>query len=379
MLKNKFQIIFSITFLVFLVFFIIRLIYDKNYSGFDSFIFQNFFDYFADFFNHAKISEYGNVYNGPIWSLAERGLPPLHYVLFTLCSNFANWASVPTLFENGFSFPAQIAKCVFVGNYLLCCVSILYFIYLYEKLNMTNKYLKFFIIIGFIISVPFIHEYERGNAVILAVFAVSIYLFNYDSFNKYKRYFSLLALGFAIALKIFPLFFMILLFQEKRYRDCFLVFLIVISFFTFGFIYLGGNFVQNILFYIINMYVNMQTYHYASHHLILIMLVLIVFGNLFIKQKWKMCLTIVLIILTVSHSFMDGYRLMYLLPITVMFLNKSFFSKIDYLYGTLLILMISPIDIISSIYTGKMLSVLLFLDTCIDTIKVLNKSKLKKT
>ena len=343
-LKNPIPVFFAGLLTCTILLFFIDLLFGFKHFEFESFIFQNFYDYLADFINHARFATDSTIYgyNGLPQELAERGLPPMEYLFSRIFSHMANYNSIPTLFLNGYSMHNSIAKSIYITNFALCIISVIFYTYLYEKLSINNKYLKFFIIITFLFTIPFMYELERGNSIFISAFCVAIYLFNYDSENKIKKELGLLALGFACALKLVPFLFIILLLNKKNYKCIFRVFLYFCIFF-FAALFLLKE-AHNILLFFRNAIINNKVYGYSNFKFFII-LAIYFFIPVF-KQTWKKVFIIAALLASLNNF--TGYRLMYLYPVIVMFLNKSTFNRWDYVYAVLFLLIISPLRLLNN-------------------------------
>lgn len=342
--KSNFINVFIFLITLFVLFFLVDLFFGLGLFGLKSIVFANFQDYLADFFNHARLAADEYVYKGPVWSLAERGLPPLQYCIFERVAKAVDYSVIPTIFLSGRGFPIGIAQGIYFANYLICVISVLFFVYLYENLRLKNKYMKFLLIFSFLISTPFIFFFERGNSVILAVFAVAVFMFNYETDNKVCRELSLISLAFASALKMFPFLFVILLIFKKRYKDICKVFAYSFILTLIAFLCLKGGF-ANIQLFIHNFICNYQTYHNSDNKFFILLMLVLCFLISFYKDEWKKFCVVVLLIM--SFNSFSGYRMLYFLPIIVLFLNKKEFEKLDIIYGLSLIFLVCPIKVLN--------------------------------
>lgn len=339
--KEKFVKIFIFSIALIAIFFLADLFFGLGLFGLKPIVFANFQDYLADFINHARLASDEYVYIGPEWSLAERGLPPMEYCLFGGVAKAIDYNIIPTLFLSGGGLSAAFSKAIFFANYLLCVFSVLFFVYLYENLNLKNNYLKFLVIFAFLISAPFIYFFERGNSVLLAVFAVSFFIFNYESENKINREFSLLSLAFACALKLIPSLFAIILLFKKRYMDFIKVVVYSTLIFFSSFLFLKGG-LTNFPLFIKNFICSCNTYKYGCSYKFLTLLMLIPYFCIPVfKDEWKKICSIVMLIMAFNTFY--GYRMLYFLPVAVLFLNKDKFENSDIWYGLSLLLIICPI------------------------------------
>ena len=345
MQKEKFIKIFTFSIIFVVIVFLVDLFFGFGIFGLKQIVFANFQDYLADFINHARLASDEYVYRGADWSLAERGLPPMEYCLFGGVQKAVDYNIIPTLFLSGGGLSAAFSKAMFLANYLLCVVSVLFFVYLYENLNLEKKYIKFLIILSFLVSTPFIFYFERGNSVILSVFTVSFFMFNYNSANRVNRELSFWALAFACALKLIPSLFAIILLFRKRYKDFVKVLVYSLLLFFGAFLFLKGG-LFNFPLFIKNFICSCNTYKYGASCKFLTFLMLIMYFCIPVfKDEWKKFCSVVMLIMAFNSFY--GYRMLYFFPVTVLFLNKTKFEKSDIWYGMALLLIICPIKFVT--------------------------------
>lgn len=331
----------------------------------------NLCDYFADFINQVRITYDEKIYAGEEWKLGEKALPPFQYLLLIPISKCCDFNQFSTMFLNGDSLPIETGKVLFVSNYIFMAISVIFFLLLYENLKFKNKFWKFITIFTLLFSYPFLFEYQRGNIVLLAVLLLHFFLFNYQSENKTNRTFALLSLSAAIALKPLPIFFLILLLFEKRFKDILIVLGTALAITLLSFLCLGG--LDNIPLYLECVEKHQNHYKYVSNQFtnIFVFFALISF---FFKENWKKCFAIVLLILICVPR---GYNFLFLLPVIVMFLNKDSFSKTDILFGAMFILLISPIRLFPNVIYCYICEIIMIISLVFEKIQAIILSKVK--
>lgn len=374
MKKDYFYFIFITILLILIGIFCIQLFFNKNIIGIQSFFLGNDLeDYFADFFNQVRLVYSEKVYDGGSYSiLAERALPPLQYLLLIPFSKCANFNQIPTVLLNRYSFSVEVGKTLLISNYIFMIVSVMFFLLLYENLNLKNKFFKFMIMFLLVFSYPLLYVFQRGNIVILAALATAFFLFNYQSENKIKKIFSLITLSFAMALKPLPIIFLLLLLFEKRYKDILITSGVAILISLICFLCLGG--LNNIPLYFRNIIIHQAIYGYVSYPFTNLIAFLTLF-MFFFKEHWKKCFAVVLLILTCVPR---GYNFLFLFPVIIMFLNKEKFSKIDILFGIIFIFLITPIRFFAdNIIYCYICEVILIINLIIEKIKTSDIKRLK--
>ncbi len=204
------------------------------------------------------------------------------------------------------------------------------------------------------LSGPMLFALERGNTIILAIVAITIFIFYYDSDCNLERELALVCLAIASNIKLSPVVFGALLLYTRNWKSiCKAILYSILMFFLPFFFFEGG--IQNLvrLVHNINSFVTGHVsysifygtglpagyYHiitllfgkdigmtvltYLLIRIISLEISLILFLGVFhIREKWKQVLNLTLILLilpTVSHE----YNILFLIPTTVLFL-KSF-------------------------------------------------------
>lgn len=69
------------------------------------------------------------------------------------------------------------------------------------------------------VSLPILYMLERGNIIFLALIALLVYAFTYNSESRVLREIGILCLALSFALKIYTILFAWFLFTDKRYKD----------------------------------------------------------------------------------------------------------------------------------------------------------------
>ena len=75
------------------------------------------------------------------------------------------------------------------------------------------------LMIVLVFSPAYLFMLERGNVVILALLCLEYYTFNYESDDPVKRELALIALAFATCMKLYPVFFGVLLLRKDKLKE----------------------------------------------------------------------------------------------------------------------------------------------------------------
>ena len=345
----------GLSFLCSIIFFILL-----SYSPTQSQLwFANFGDYMADFLNNFTILSHNDPYNViadadseklyylnyPILG-CDRAYPPFAYFIFKLI--FLITPNEP------------YARLAF-SQYFIFCMAAFYLIVLNNNLK-AKSWIKTLIILAFITSGIFMSSLERGNIIYLSCLGVAFFVFYNHSANKYIREMSLISLCVAVNIKIAPVIFGVMLWQEKRYKDiihcifyCCLMFFLPLLSFEGGMLDNIAAFCNNLSFQI-NAYssrgnINLQYLPYGYifslyiyPYLAKFICIMAFFAFWFQKEYWKK-IAIITVFMLVSSAISANYMLLYFFIFMTLFFSKTDYSKLDFIYMILFVIMFSPIQI----------------------------------
>ncbi len=187
-------------------------------------------DLFADMFNSLRdVAQGMDVYapNNQAEGGNGRGViyPPLANVIFYLLALF-----IPREYLNSefgqLDEPFGAYRYSWVNYWeailfsiVLVVLSIIGFIFVFKNHIKLSKKASTLFLTFIIISAPILYIIERLNIMILCVYAVSFFVFNYNSDSKIIRELSIIAFAFSIGLKIYPVVFGFVLLKEKKYKE----------------------------------------------------------------------------------------------------------------------------------------------------------------
>lgn len=358
---NSIIIYSSLTLSIIFVYYFIK---DYNHQQYDVF-FMKGNNIFADFYNPIYYSHNKNPY---LFSLnlppdPERAYPPLAYLISYLFSRFTDFENISALVA------WQTPILMIVSILFFSLISLLFFILLYENLNI-RKNEKIFVIFILFCSSIFLFSLERGNLVILSSLLTSFYLFNYSNFNKYIKELSFISLALAAGLKIFPAVFGLILIFEKRYKEAFRLIFYGLIVFLIPFLFFEGG-LRNINLLIANTVASTIKYGSISFprfsyrywlpivnnielqiiikHIMSIIHILVIILSLFISYltKYKndrlLILILILVIFPVNSALYNG---LYLFVFIINFFNEPKFKKIFVIYVFIIILFLNPFQVI---------------------------------
>ena len=104
-------------------------------------------------------------------------------------------------------------------------------------LKVSTSLFAFFTLFSF----PMIYLIERGNIIVLVLPLLLYFVNEYDSDVKYKRHLAYICLAISVAIKIYPVFFGLLLLKKKKnFKNILLCIFYGAVFFFVPFIFVGG-------------------------------------------------------------------------------------------------------------------------------------------
>lgn len=309
-------------------------------------------DVFMDFFN-SVVDCSGDAYG-------ESGViyPPLVVLFYKFCSMFFNIDSMKASEVRETSLGMIIFVCFTIVSYILFAK----LIYKYKNGSFANKSLfAFFTLFSF----PMIYLIERGNIIGLVLPLLLYFVNEYDSDVKYKRHLAYICLAISVAIKIYPVFFGLLLLKKKKnFKNILLCIFYGAVFFFVPFIFVGGFsqlgvLIHNILYtssmfgskgfgFKVSISNTFSLFGHVFNHVRLfetagtVFLIITVLAGLFLilfnkwNEDWKIYAVISLIIILVP-GFSYIYSVAYMIIPLLFFLNKKETKWIDYIYSLLFI------------------------------------------
>ena len=309
-------------------------------------------DVFMDFFN-SVVDCSGDAYG-------ESGViyPPLVVLFYKFCSMFFNIDSMKASEVRETSLGMIIFVCFTIVSYILFAK----LIYKYKNGSFANKSLfAFFTLFSF----PMIYLIERGNIIVLVLPLLLYFVNEYDSDVKYKRHLAYICLAISVAIKIYPVFFGLLLLKKKKnFKNILLCIFYGAVFFFVPFIFVGGFsqlgvLIHNILYtssmfgskgfgFKVSISNTFSLFGHVFNHVRLfetagtVFLIITVVAGLFLilfnkwNEDWKIYAVISLIIILVP-GFSYIYSVAYMIIPLLFFLNKKEIKWIDYIYSLLFI------------------------------------------
>lgn len=154
--------------------------------------------------------------------------------------------SVLNLIEVSHTWQIRLGYCLYylINLTLLCLV-------LWKMSKFKGWDLAYLMVIAISYSCLF-ECFIRGNVIIVTILSAMVFFWLYDSERRWQREVSLLCLGLAVSMKIFPAFLALLLLQKRRYLDIVKAAIYSILLYVLPFLFVSGG-LSNILSVIQNM------------------------------------------------------------------------------------------------------------------------------
>ena len=229
--------LFFIVAIAFAIFWVIELIFDVCLSSPHTLLNNGVFhhninDSFNDFYN---VNDFFLNYSP--YMECKSSYPPMNFII---CFPFM-------LIQRHDKYPAFV---LYVIIYSLFLIGI-YFLTIRKYKLSISKAIKIAII--FLISAPFLFMVERGNYLVITFCFTCLFLLTNDSKNRVIRELSFVWLAIAVASKIYPAVFAIVLLKEKRWLDLLKAASYSIVLFFLPFLVMKDGFVTNVQVFLENL------------------------------------------------------------------------------------------------------------------------------
>lgn len=270
-----------------------------------------------------------------------------------------------------------------------------------------------------ICSYPLVYGVERGNSIIYVFCALLFYVLFYNSENRILRYLSYVCLGIATGIKIYVVFFGLLILRERNYMEFAICYTIVLLLFFIPFIFTDGTVytllhnifgytggaseesgsfhsIKDMLGYFSGL-LDLNTRYYLQYLLISILYLCTFFIGIFGKslELWKIILLLCSACVLGMGTGTTYNSCLYIIPFVIFLSNNYKPTKLNIIYVILFALMFiwipapfeSAIDIVDVLHflPAHILTVLIlfeYVHTIMkhkDPIKVCSKNFTKKT
>lgn len=300
--------------------------------------------------------------------------PPLTYLILWIFSKM-----VPGDYSAGFAFgeASVTPNGVLVGTMFFLVSTGVVCAMAANKLSLKGIDVVLYSV-AFVSSPAYVFMLERGNIVILSLLFLMFFVFNYNSENTVIRNLALLSLAIATGLKLYPVFFGLLLLNKKHKKDAVKAIVYGVALFILPFAGTGG--IQNIAKMLQNitdisadtinnakgfgygfkvnisnicqafgekMKVQSSTTDWIAGVLMLILLCMVIFVVFISRQEWEKAYALCMV-LTLIPTFSWIYNEIYLLiPITLLLYERPELKKNTVLPLILMMLIMGEFPYIS--------------------------------
>ncbi|QWT53233.1 glycosyltransferase 87 family protein [Eubacterium sp. MSJ-33] len=302
-------------------------------------------DFWADGTNTTGLASIRNPYLDDSIGLENAAYPPLAYDLFYL---LAHASKAPS---NGYLDYYYQPLWTMIFTIAIYMSVLLIYIVNSRQFNDGNKG-AILACVAILLSRPMLYTIERGNILIIAVVAICVFIYYYDSADKLKKEIAILCLAIAAAIKLTPALLGILLIYKKDWKAAMRTLIYGILFFVVPFFFLQGG-IHNLSQMLKNVQAHVAHYSYVSSGTGLIesinkygkmifgggwyikgeirisielikniICIVLLLGGSVIKEKWKKVLNVVVVLL-IYPSVSGQYCLLYLIPFTVLFFRHT--------------------------------------------------------
>ena len=323
-------------------------------------------DYWMDFFN---VNFWTQKNFNPYTSDFKSSYPPLILAISKLFSFLADYSHGSPDASNSF-FGILSYHLVFAGFTALSVVAWLKCM----KEKVTSKPQRILISVALLFAAPYLYLYGRGNYLVIVVTCISWFFAWYRSEKRWQRELALILLAIAAGIKLYPALLAAILLKERRFVDFFKTVIYTIASFFIPFLVFTGGF-SNIGVFLENLTsfqgsdqvsdrnYSMPTFIYyffefanglktneipqwiinVGAKLSTGILLSGLFLSLFAKRTWKaLALVTIALIVYPAPSFI--YSATMILPVVVLFLMCEEKRRIDYVYLSLFLIMLIPVQ-----------------------------------
>lgn len=334
------------------------ILFGNSSDQFDIFYFDTE-DFFADITNVIGYSANRNTYVETYYlGASERAYPAIVYLMAYMLSRIVN---MDPYFERNYFLDMYTDTKLLIILILILIVNMIAIYELIRSCKNGNNAVKIMSAVAFCLSSPVIFTVERANFLLMTIFFIIFYIFNYDSENKVRRELALISLALAASFKLTPAVLGILLIYNKQWKEVVRVIIYGLIFGIVPFLFFHGGLV-NIGRMFHNASLNVDKYVSTEgatltaslvalgvkategsikvlKNITYVVALLLLIQSLFYKEKWEVIMAVsMVLIVTPSHS--GYYCIIYIIPAAIAFLNAKQHSYSDLLILFALILIV---------------------------------------
>lgn len=374
--RDLFSVLYIVVSLLLFVLWLIDIAINKDQSLQLDLFSGRMNNFLADFTNPTGYCAFRSPYDNIAYAdFLHKQYPPFAYIFFWLFSKFS-WKMESYYAENRFIRMYQEPFFLFMLflTFIICGIAIFELI----RQNKTGSQLmRNGVAFSALLSFPVFFTIGTGNNTLFAAIFTMIYLFWYDSSNRYQREIALISLAAAAATKLAPAIFGILLLYEKRWKDALRTIIYGVVLGVLPFCVFGGGIRYNLPLWIRNLRMAVEGHSpfegcsiaalilgFIPHALdsesarMSILLINYVFCAFLLvlapiyRHRWETVLAVSIVVLSIQGQSWY-YCLLYMVPFIIMFLNEENFSLRCLCIWVAIIVMMSPYMFFSNILRSK--------------------------
>lgn len=331
---------------------------------------------FMDFFN-SLLQNSGDPYASYVL------YPPLSNCMYKFLLLLVPESAIDSVVtdENASYFTSRVLQMrQFMLPFIMYSVITLVFLFFaLVKYKQGGKKEKLFFCAICFFSGSMLFAFERANSVIVAFIGVLLFLGLKDSKNRVLKEIGIISLAVATGLKIYPVVFFVLLFNEKKYKElirgliyCALLFIVPMFLFYDGFdgisrmlsnlmsfsakneFYTGTqlDFSKMFMFPLLRFGISNASLLAIGNAFKYILSVGCVFVTLFSKQRWKVLCACVCLICGFQGTTATYLLILFIIPAIALIDEERENKKINYLYTAMLAIIIAS-PVVIDYETGK--------------------------
>ena len=183
-------------------------------GSFANMFFTRCSDFFMDFFNSIRDASQGSA----VYTERHVIYPPMANLIYLALSRFTPSAYNDSTFNARYTWTNYFTPMMLVVIWCVACALVFVFI-VTSVLKKGSNTKKFLVAALTFFSAPTLYLLERGNIIVLALIALMVYAFTYNSKESWKRELGLLCLAFSFSIKLYPVVFGWFLIADKRFKE----------------------------------------------------------------------------------------------------------------------------------------------------------------
>lgn len=213
---------------------------------------------FSDFFHSIGVSAQSNPYLAVDGENYEHAYPPIVYAIYSIFKGFVNQDGIYSFSNLNEIKQIKSLYPVLISFFVIVILSLSS---LFAKIIKGTKLTTILLMLAILVSKPFLYTYERANIILISLFFSCIFIFFYNSKNKYIKELSLIALAISASIKLTPALLGLLLIYDKQWKEAIRTVIYGIIAFFVPFIFIEGSFAN------ITKFIENTSAHLVGHNI----------------------------------------------------------------------------------------------------------------